>query len=48
MFLPRLAAAYQLRSKTVVRAGFGMFYDTYNVLQRGFASNGFSRSTIPR
>ncbi|MBL8227548.1 MAG: TonB-dependent receptor [Bryobacterales bacterium] len=45
MFLPRLAAAYQLNSKTVLRAGFGLFYDTYNVLQRGINATGFSRST---
>lgn len=45
MLLPRAAAAYQWRSRTVLRAGFGMFYDTYNVLQRGFSYNGFSRST---
>lgn len=45
MFLPRIAAAYQIRPRTVVRAGYGIFYDTYNVLQRGFSYNGFSRST---
>ncbi|MEK7750571.1 MAG: hypothetical protein AAB654_01550, partial [Acidobacteriota bacterium] len=45
MFLPRLATAYQVGSKTVLRAGFGVFYDTYNVLQRGFSYNGFSRNT---
>ena len=26
--LPRIAAAYQLNSKTVLRAGYGIFYDT--------------------
>lgn len=31
MFLPRLAAAYQLNSKTVLRAGYGAYYDTLNV-----------------
>lgn len=45
MLLPRVAAAYQLSSRTVIRAGYGLFYDTYNVIQRGYNYTGFSRST---
>lgn len=29
-FLPRLAAAYQISPKTVLRAGYGIFFDTIN------------------
>ena len=45
MWLPRAGVAYQLNSKTVLRGGYGMFYDTFNVLTRGPNQTGFSRST---
>ncbi len=45
MWLPRLAAAYQVGSKTVVRGGYGLFYDTLNVLNIGPDQTGFSRAT---
>jgi hypothetical protein len=49
MWLPRLAAAYQLDSKTVFRAGYGWFFDTFNVLSLfGYTypdQSGFNRST---
>ena len=45
MWLPRLAAAYQLGSKTVLRGGYGLFYDTLNVLNIGPDQTGFSRTT---
>lgn len=45
MWLPRLAAAYQVNPKTVLRGGYGLFYDTLNVLNFGPAQNGFSRTT---
>ena len=45
MWLPRLSAAYQVSGKTVVRAGYGMFYDTMNVLYMAPNQLGFSRST---
>jgi hypothetical protein len=45
MWLPRLGAAYQLNSKTVIRAGYGIFYDTLNVMNFGPDQSGFSRST---
>jgi hypothetical protein len=45
MWLPRVGAAYQVNSKTVVRAGYGIFYDTINVLNGGPDQSGYSRST---
>jgi hypothetical protein len=45
MWLPRMAAAYQLGSKTVLRGGYGLFYDTLNVLNIGPDQTGFSRAT---
>lgn len=49
MLLPRLAAAYQLGSKTVMRASYGIYYDTLNV--RDFSYDfpnqfGYSRDTV--
>ncbi|HWB82710.1 MAG TPA: carboxypeptidase-like regulatory domain-containing protein [Bryobacteraceae bacterium] len=32
MWEPRLAVAYQINSRTVLRAGAGRFYDTFNVM----------------
>ncbi|MGH9718649.1 MAG: TonB-dependent receptor domain-containing protein [Bryobacteraceae bacterium] len=45
MWLPRAAAAYQLNTRTVLRGGYGLFYDTLNVLNEGPDQTGFSRST---
>jgi len=47
MWLPRLGAAYQLNSKTVIRGGYGVFYDTINVMNLTPDQNGFSRATSP-
>ncbi|MBI5085538.1 MAG: hypothetical protein HZB13_13175, partial [Acidobacteria bacterium] len=47
MWLPRFGAAYQMNSKTVIRAGYGTFFDTINVLNFGPNQYGFSRSTGP-
>ena len=44
-FMPRLGFAYQWNSKTVLRGGYGLFYDTNNVLNFGLDQFGFSRST---
>jgi hypothetical protein len=44
-FLPRLAISYQLKPNTVVRAGFGLFYDTLNALVSNIDQDGFSSST---
>ena len=45
MWLPRIGAAYQMNSKTVLRAGYGIFYDTLNVMNFGPDQSGFSRGT---
>jgi Carboxypeptidase regulatory-like domain len=45
MWLPRLAAAYTVTPKTVVRLGYGLFYDTLNVLNEGPDQTGYSRTT---
>ena len=52
LWQPRIAAAYQINSRTVLRVGTGLFYDTFNVM--GLTGSGtttpinqlgFSRST---
>jgi hypothetical protein len=45
-FLPRVGLAYQLDNKTVIRSGFGIFYDSLGV-GRNFLpiQEGYSRST---
>jgi hypothetical protein len=45
MWLPRLAAAYQINSRTVLRAGFGMFFDSLNAAKETVNQLGFSRTT---
>lgn len=47
MWLPRIGAAYSMNSRTVLRAGYGIFYDTINVLNFGPNQFGYSRSTNP-
>lgn len=44
-FLPRLGFAYQLNSKTVIRGGYGLFFDTMNVLNEYTEQNGYSATT---
>jgi hypothetical protein len=45
MWLPRIGWAYQIGSKTVFRGGYGLYYDTNNVLPSGFSSGLFNSST---
>lgn len=45
MWLPRIGVAYMLDKKTVLRGGFGTFFDTINVLNFGPDQFGFSRAT---
>jgi hypothetical protein len=45
MWLPRVAVAYQATPRTVLRAGYGLFYDTLNVLNQGPDQTGYSRAT---
>lgn len=44
-YMPRAGFAYQLNDKTVLRGGYGLFYDTNNVLNTGLAQAGFNRGT---
>lgn len=45
MWLPRLSAAWQVTPKTVVRGGYGVYYDTLNALNQGPDQYGYSRTT---
>ena len=47
MWLPRFGAAYQVNTKTVIRGGYGVFYDTINVNNLSPDQSGFSRGTSP-
>lgn len=42
MYLPRLAAAWQVTPKTVIRTGYGVYYDTLNVMNEAATQSGFS------
>jgi hypothetical protein len=44
-FLPRLAVSYLVTPRTVIRGGYGLFYDTLNVLNIGPDQSGFSQTT---
>jgi hypothetical protein len=43
--LPRIAAAYQLDPRIVIRGGYGLFYDTLDALNPQIDQDGFSAST---
>jgi hypothetical protein len=44
-FMPRIGLAYQLSQKTVLRAGYGLFYDSIGVNKSDALQIGFSQST---
>jgi hypothetical protein len=44
-FMPRVGLAFALNSQTVVRGGFGIFYDQIGILRRNVNQTGFNRST---
>jgi hypothetical protein len=44
-FMPRFGLAYQVSPKTVLRAGFGLFFDTLGVNKNDSIQTGFSLST---
>ena len=44
-FAPRFGLAYQLSSKTVLRTGYGIFYETIGVNQNHANQEGFSQQT---
>lgn len=43
--LPRVAAAYQLNHQTVLRVGYGLFFDTLNAEMASLNQGGYSAST---
>lgn len=45
VFMPRIGFAYQALAKTVVRAGYGTFYNSIGVLQSNTVQTGFSQNT---
>jgi hypothetical protein len=45
MYLPRIGVAYAWDNKTVIRGGYGIFFDTINVMNFGPDQFNFSRST---
>jgi hypothetical protein len=44
-FAPRIGLAYQVTPKTVVRAGYGIFYDVVGVDRSGVNQGGFNQPT---
>lgn len=44
-FMPRAGLAYQLRPATVLRAGYGLFFDSIGVFKTDAIQTGFSMST---
>jgi Carboxypeptidase regulatory-like domain len=44
-FLPRFGATYQVNHRVLVRAGFGLYYDTMNAVSPQYNQDGFSAST---
>jgi len=45
MWLPRVGAAYQVTDKTVIRGGYGVGFDTLNVLNFGPDQTGYTETT---
>ncbi|MBM3814672.1 MAG: carboxypeptidase regulatory-like domain-containing protein [Acidimicrobiia bacterium] len=45
MWLPRLSAAWQINPKMIFRGGYGIYFDTLNVMNEAADQFGFSRTT---
>ena len=45
MWMPRVSAVYKLGDKTVLKAGYGMYYDTLNAADYTQNNPGFSSTT---
>ena len=45
MWLPRFSAAWQINPKMIVRAGYGIYFDSINVQNFSLNQSGFSRTT---
>src|SRR4051812_1396971 len=45
MWMPRVAGAYQLGDRTVIKGGYGLYYDTLNASDYVAAQNGYSVTT---
>jgi hypothetical protein len=45
MWLPKLSAAYQLDKSTVIRAGYGLFFDTLNAFNVALRQTGYTLNT---
>jgi hypothetical protein len=44
-WMPRVGLVYKLDDRTILRGGYGLFYDTNNVLNDGISQFGYSRGT---
>ena len=44
-FLPRIGLAFQVNDKTVIRSGYGIYYDTIGVNRSAINQSGFTAST---
>ena len=44
-WMPRVGVVFKFDEKTVARGGYGLFYDTNNVLNDGISQFGYSRGT---
>jgi hypothetical protein len=45
-FMPRIGFAYALNTKTVIRGGYGIFFDELGLTQQSFNQPGFSEATV--
>jgi hypothetical protein len=45
MWLPRISAAWQLSPRIIVRGGYGIYFDTLNVMNQAVDQYGFARAT---